>query len=169
MGFIDPVLNDRLNTLVGKCFAMNRMLDRAVSLLDIRWKMKNVSKLTHSTAHSWVGDDFADGVSAYQAMRDMETIYPATPIGDDEWESPLAVFEDYLGMCRDLEDFVTETADYAAKLDDRITKKFLNSLNLKVAGMTAWAKTMCDLVATCGNDPFKLIMLDAEAEEFFGD
>lgn len=169
MGFIVPELNYKLNELVGDFFAMNRMLDRAVSLLNIRFKMINTSKLVHETAHMYPGDDFADGVSAYQAERDMETIYPATPIGNEEWESPIAIFEDYLDACRELELKIRDAADMASRLDDRISKKFLNNLGMKMAGMTAKAKTFYDVVKICDNDPFKLLMLDAEIDDFFGD
>ena len=47
-------------------------------------------------AHAFTGDDFADGISSYQAMRSNETIYPATPIGDREYALPIDFFKDIL-------------------------------------------------------------------------
>ena len=35
-GLIDKKLNNQINELIGKCFAINRMLDRGMSLLNVR-------------------------------------------------------------------------------------------------------------------------------------
>ena len=96
MGLISDKTNNLLNQLIGKCFSINRMLDRGMSLLMVRWKMVKTSEILHpAIAHAYPGDKFADSISDYQGQRDNETIYPSTPVGNKEYNNPLEFFIDY--------------------------------------------------------------------------
>ena len=69
MELISKNLNDCLDRLIGKSFAINRMLDRGMSLLKVRWKMINSSNHLHGMlAHAYLGDKFADSISEWRAF-----------------------------------------------------------------------------------------------------
>ena len=151
MELISKNLNDCLDRLIGKSFAINRMLDRGMSLLKVRWKMINSSNTLHPMlAHAYLGDKFADSISDYQAERGMESIYPATPIGNREYSSPLDFFNDYMSENIEFEDMI----------------KFLDGLLYRLAPYIAASNDLVDLVSACDNDKFKLLVLDSEIDDY---
>ncbi len=167
MGLISEKLNNQLNELIGKCFAINRMLDRGMSLLMVRWKMIESSKILHElVAHAYPGDKFADSISDYQGLRDMETIYPRTPVGDRDYNSPLDFFKDYMNENIELEDMIKDSIELAMKDGDYSTKKFLDGLYSRLLPYTALSKDLVDLVSNCENDKFKLMMLDSDIDDY---
>lgn len=167
MALISEKLNSSLNTLIGKCFAMNRMLDRGMSLLMVRWKMVRTSEILHpALAHAMTGDKFADAISGYQGLRDNESIYPATPIGDREYRNPLMFFEDYHKENLELEDMIKDTIDQAIEEGDLSTKVFLDGLLANLTPYTAMSQTLIDLCNQYGMDSFHLQMLDANIDKY---
>lgn len=167
MELISKELNSKLDELVGKAFAINRMLDRGMSLLKVRWKMIKSSDLLHQkVAHAYPGDKFADSISDYQASRSMETIYPETPIGNREYNSPIDFFIDYFQENIEFEDMIKDVIDMAEKEDDQTTKKFLNGLLVRLSEYTSLSQDLIDIVSMCDNDKFKLLMLDSEIDDY---
>lgn len=167
MALISEKLNNQLNDIVGKCFAINRMLDRGMSLLKVRWKLSHASDILHTkAAHAYTGDKFADGVSNYQALRGNETIYPATPIGDKDYNSPLDFFIDYYNENIDLQNMVEDAIDEAVEEGDATTKAFLNGLLKVLASYTALSQDLIDLFSKCDNDAFKMQILDFEIDDY---
>ena len=167
MGLISIKLNNQLNDLVGKAFSINRMLDRGMSLLAVRWKMIKSSNILHPlVAHAYPGDKFADSISDYQALRDMETVYPQTPAGDREYESPIDFFKDFFAENIEFEDMIKDAIDTAIEDGDHNTKKFLDGLLSRLSPYTSLSKDLVDLVGICENDKFKLIMLDSEIDDY---
>lgn len=167
MGLISEKLNNSLNELVGKCFATNRMLDRGMSLLGVRWKLLRCSELLHpALAHAYLGDKFADSISGYQGKRDCETIYPATPIGNENYDSPLEFVKSYHSANLELEDSIKDVIDEAVESGDLTTKKFLDGLLETLADYTAMSQNLVDLFTQYGNDKFALQLLDSNIDKY---
>ena len=165
---ISDEMNSTLNNLVGKCFYMNRMLDRGMSLLKVRWKMPITSNILHpKVAHAFTGGLFADGISDYQATRDAETIYPATPMGDKEYENPVNFFEDYLNECMDFQNMLYDAYDQANEEGDYTTKKFVSGIIENLSKFTEIGQMMVDLCTQYGNDKLHMAMLDGVIDEYF--
>lgn len=167
MGLISEKLNNRLNELIGKCFSINRMLDRGMSLLMVRWKMVRTSTLLHpAIAHAYPGDKFADAISGYQGQRDNESIYPSTPTGNKEYNNPLEFFRDYHRENLELEDMIKDTIDQAIEEGDLTTKKFLDGLLESLIPYTAQSQTLIDLCEQYGVESFHLQILDANIKKY---
>lgn len=169
-GLIDARLNNKLNELVGECFAINRMLDRGMSLLNVRWKMVNTEKILHpKMAHAFTGDDFADGISGYQAKRSNETIYPATPTGNKEYNSPLDFFYDILGTLLKFQDTLYDTYEMSKEIGDYTTKKFVNKIIENLVDYVDMAQLLIDLMENFGNDKRGWALMDSNIDEYFED
>lgn len=167
MELISEKLNNQLNELVGKCFAINRMLDRGMSLLKVRWKLINTSNILHpKVAHAYPAEKFADGISDYQASRGNETIYPETPVGNKEYNNPMEFFIDYYKENIALENMIKDTIDEAIEEGDTTTKVFLDKILMNLLPFTALSQDLVDLVEKYGNDNFHLQMLDSVIEKY---
>lgn len=165
---ISDELNVSLNNLVGKCFAINRMLDRGMSLLKVRWKMPITSDILHpKVAHAFTGDLFADGISDYQASRDMETVYPATPMGDKDYDAPIDFFVDFLNECMDFQSMLYDAYEQADEDSDYTTKNFISKIIDNLSEFTDIAQLMIDLCESYGTDKLHMAMLDGVIDEYF--
>lgn len=167
MKLVSENLNNQLNELIGKCFAINRMLDRGMSLLTVRWGMIRTSEILHpKIAHAYPSDKFADSISAYQALRNMESTYPLTPVGDRDYKIPIEFFKDYFQENLEFEDMIKEAIITAKDDEDYQTKKFLNGLLNRLVPYTAFSQDLVGLIDSCENDNFKLMMLDSNIEKY---
>lgn len=167
VGLISEKLNHELDLLIGQAFALNRMLDRGMSLLAVRWKLVQSSKVLHEkAAHAYPSDLFADSISDYQALRDNESIYPATPIGDRNYDSPLDFFLDYHKENLKFEDMIKDTVDEAIEEGDVTTKVFLDGLLSRLTPYIALSQTLVDLATQYGNDAFHLQVMDSVLEKY---
>lgn len=169
-GLINVLLNNKINEVIGKCFAINRMLDRGMSLLNVRWKMICTAKYLHpNVAHAFTGDEFADGLSDYQAKRSNETVYPATPIGDKEYAKPIDFFNDMLKEFIELQDMLYDAYEMSKELGDYTTKKKINSVIQNLVKYTDIAQTLIDLAENFGSDGRGIALMDASIDEYFDD
>ncbi len=167
MELISKEINDRLNELIGKCFAMNRMLDRGMSLLAVRWKMVNTEAILHEKlAHAFLGADFADKIGAYQAKRSCETIYPATPIGDKEYDKPIDFFNDVLKEMLSFQDTLYDTYEATKEDGDYTTKKFVNSIINTMVDYVDIAQLLIDLSENYGSDNLGIALMDANIDKY---
>ena len=167
---IDVQLNNKINELIGKCFAINRMLDRGMSLLNVRWKMIQTEKILHpQVAHAFTGDDFADGLSAYQAKRSNETVYPATPIGDREYNKPIDFFIDMLNEFIELQDMLYDAYEMSKEIGDYSTKDIISGVINTLVKYTDIAQTLIDLAENYGSDGRGIALMDANIDEYFDD
>lgn len=167
MGLIVGGLNDSLNALVGKCFHMNRLLDRDVSLLNVKFHLTNTAKVLHyKAAHVYLGEKFADYIADYQALRSNETIYPATIAGDEVFDNPLSIMLQFHSENLLFENMILDAIDEADESGDITTKHFLEKLLDNLSEMTALSETLVDVFKDCDNDKFKLLMLDSVIEKY---
>ena len=167
MSLIAGGLNNSLNALVGKCFQMNRLLDRSVSLLNVKFHLTNTAEVLHyKAAHIYLGEKFADYIADYQALRNNETIYPATIAGDDVFDNPLSIMLQFHSENLAFENMILDAIDEAEDVGDFTTKHFLEKLLDNLAEMTALSETLVDVFRDCDNEKFKLLMLDSVIEEY---
>lgn len=160
MSLISTELNSMLNTVVGKCFAINRMMDRGISLLGVRWNLECTAKAIHEpVAHKYSGE-LADGVSTYQAKRGNETIYPRTPDGNKDYKTPYDFFADYHSENIDLENLIKRTIQRADKDGDYTTKIFLDGMLTRVSDFTELSDRLVKLFGLYKDDMGKTFKLD---------
>lgn len=126
MGLINDNLNSELDTLVGLAFLGNRILDRAMSILSVKFVMNNSVKYLH-TGFSHLYPLLGDIISDYQGSRNNLTVYPATPLDDTDYATPLSFFERLLDYQINYEESVKEVIKTAIDLGDFTTEAFLKS------------------------------------------
>ena len=167
MGLISEELNNMLNDVLTKCFALNRLLDRDMSLLSVKFKMARTAEILHpALAHAYLGDEFADSISEYQASRDMLTIYGATPIGNKDYNTPLDLIVDYYNENLELQEMIYDTVDKAIEVGDYTTKIVLDGLLSRLSKYTALSITLVDLFTDYGSEPYKLQLLDSVIDKY---
>lgn len=160
---ISENLNEALNQIVGKFFALNRLFDRAMSVISVKHKALNSAKILHPIlAHNF--PLIADSVTELQQKRNMLSRYPATPEGNETYENPLQFYEVALEEFHNTEDVIEDALDLAMLQKDHVVKSFLNGL------LNTWAnyiETMENIVDVCkmyGDDPRGQQMFDDEIE-----
>src|SRR5574344_716469 len=160
---IDEKLNENLNLIVGSLFALNRLFDRAMSVLAVKYKALNSAKILHpSLAHQF--PLIADSVTEIQQKRNMLSRYPATPEGNQMYDSPLQFYEIALEEFHKLEDLIEDTLDVAILEKDHVVKAFLDGLLIQ---WSSYIETMENIVYVCrndGNDTKSQMQFDDEIE-----
>lgn len=165
MALINKEVNNVLNILVGDMFALNRLFDRAVSILDVKYAMKNTVKHVHpKLAHIFPA--FADKISEFQSSRGNLTIYPQTPIGDSDYSSVGEIFSVLFSAVYKVEQNVSKSIKFACDSDDQVTKSFLQQFLLEFAKYTEQMMLINDKVKMYGDTPFTYTQLDADFENF---
>lgn len=163
MEMISERLNEGLNSIVGALFALNRLFDRAMSVLAVKYKAINSTKILHpSLAHQF--PLIADSVTELQQKRNMLSRYPATPEGNEMYENPLQFYEVALEEFHKLEDLIEDVLDVAMEDKDHVVKSFLNNL---LNQWSVYIETMENIVDVCrnyGNDPKSQMQFDDEIE-----
>jgi len=143
---ISEQTNTKLDELVTLFFAGNRLADRGMSELDVKFCMNKTSAILHSkVAHLF--PMLADTVSEYQSSRNNKTIYGITPRDETEYASPMEFFKKLLEFVIEIETFIFECYETAKEDDDFVTKSFLESFILEVSPLT---KQCLLLVDKCG-------------------
>lgn len=156
-----------LSGLVGECFAMNRFLDRGMSLLDTKFKMKRCAAVLHpALAHAFTGDEFADGISAYMGERDTLVTYPATPAGDEDFNSPKEFINAFYLKMLEFQSMVYDAVEDAEEEQDHSTKVFLDGLTKTVDKYIDQAQTLVDIFENFGDTPFGRQMLDVNIKKY---
>lgn len=165
MGMINKELNNILNILVGDMFSLNRLFDRAVSILDVKYTMKNTVKYVHpQIAHAFPA--LADKISEYQASRGELTIYPQTPLGNDDYVSVSEVFDVLFKAVHKVEMNICESIKFACDANDRVTKVFLEGFLMDFAKYTEQMMIINDKVKMYGDTPFAYTQLDSDFDKF---
>lgn len=166
MKLISDKISKLLDDLIGEFFNTNRMLDRGMSVLAVKFKVPHTSNYVHQNlAHIYIGDKFADKIGDYKLLRDCDIIYPATPIGNRDYSSPVELFKELYERNLFLEDTIKDLIDEAKEEGDLSTKKMLNHVLEDLIEYTAISKNLVDIFEPCGTDSFKLTLIDAEIED----
>ena len=166
MGLISEKLNNMLCEIIGECFAINRMLDRGMSLLDTNFAMKNTAALLHpGLAHVFLGSKFADGIGDYIGSRNNLVYYPATPIGDKDYIAPLEFVKDFYTHMINLQTMTYDAIDEAVEEGDYSTKVFLDGFLKNIIKYTDFEKTLIDVFNSYGFSSVNLQLLDASIDK----
>lgn len=142
-GLINESVNARLDLLVQKLFAGNRLMDRAMSQLDVKFVMNKTASILHGKlAHKFLA--LADQVSEWQSGRNMQTVYGLTPLDATDYDSELDVFLAFVGYMSELEDIIKEAHIVAIDNDDCFTSAFLQTFMMDVAPVTKQCLLLLD-------------------------
>ena len=123
---INDNVNNGLNNIVKMLFDGNRICDRAMSILSVKFAMNNTVKIIHPRlAHLY--PLLADVVSDYQGDRNCLTVYGETPLDQTDYASPTDFFERILDYMTDLESLCYDVLNSAKEDSDMTTVVFLQS------------------------------------------
>lgn len=151
---IPDSINSKLNEIVTLCFVGNRICDRAMSVLDVKFTMNKTASILHEKlAHLF--PKIADVVSTYQGSRNCLTIYGATPLDDTEYKSPAEFFDKILEYMNDLEALCCNTYTLALEESDITTLSFLQKFIRILARITNQCILLSDKSDTYNNDWMK--------------
>ena len=94
-----------LYELIKKCFEMNRILDREVSVLGATFAMNNIAKKCHlGIAHYF--PSLADKIGELCLERyNISVVYGETPTADKEYNSPLEIISEMNSTVKDFQLF----------------------------------------------------------------
>ena len=167
MNLLSDKMSKTLDELVTECFAINRFLDRGMSILSVKFHMKKTESILHPhIAHAFPGDLFADGISGYKDSRDCLTVYGATPMDDSDYDTPLDFINEFYGKILKLQSDVYDATEEAIEEGDHTTKVFLDGLTNNVAKFTEQAQTLVDLFEDYGSGSVNLQLLDSNIEHY---
>jgi hypothetical protein len=159
---INNDVNNSLNNIIGECFALNRLCDRGMSELAVKFAMNNTVNLAHPRiAH--IFPKIADVISDYQGDRDAISGYPETPLDETDYATPTSFFERLLDGVTDLESLCYDVLSKAQDDSDITTVVFLQSfinLLIPITGQCLLLVDKCELYAN------NWAMFDADAELF---
>lgn len=140
---IENSLNGKLDDIVTFCFLGNRICDRAMSVLDVKFAMNQTSSILHSKlAHLF--PLLADVVSDYQSSRNNLTVYGETPKDDADYASPKEFFEKMLDYMQELESMCYEAYDMADESCDLTTISFLQKFSRLLIPVTSQCILLLD-------------------------
>jgi len=163
---IETELNELLNEIVGKAFAINRRLDRIKSVVKVEFKLVNTSRVLHSLSHEYP-IIFGDRVADYQEQSNCVPVYPATPVGDENYISISECLAVYLQDLFDYRDLIEITIDKSIELKDRTTNKLLSNILFELKDYISQSQDLVDIFLKCKN-PIDELMLDANISAFTG-
>lgn len=162
---ITDKVNDSLNEIVKKCFETNRVLDRIMSQLSVKFTMNNSSSILHPLlAHYF--PLFADKFSDYQDARNALTIYGLTPKDDTDYDNALSMFERYLNTVKELENTIINSIDVCIEESDTMTRVFLENALRDLIPYTAQGILLCDKIEAYGDNPQGRMAFDHNIESF---
>jgi len=131
---IPEQINKKLDEIVTKCFEGNRIADRGMSVLGVKFAMNKTEEVLHEKlAHFF--PKLADVVSSFQGSRNNLTFYGATPADNSDYSHPLEFFERLLDYMMDLETLISEGVELSMK-EDIPTFSFLVSFSRQIAQVT---------------------------------
>jgi len=158
----EPV-NKKLDELLTACFAGNRLCDRAMSVLDVKFFMnKSVSILHPGIAHLF--PMLGDVVSEFQSDRNQMSVYGLTPLDATDYNSPQDFFEKLLEFVEDLESLSYDVKQIALDENDHTTVAFIDDFIETITPLTK----QCLLLVDKGN-AYKgdWMRFDHDIEDFF--
>jgi ferritin len=139
---IPEKVNNGLDKIVGKCFEGNRIADRGMSILAIKFAMNKSEEILHEKlAHLF--PKLADKISSYQGDRNNLTFYPETMSDNSDYSSPLEFFYKMLDYMQDLEALVSEIMDSSDE-EDIVTYIFLQKFMLDLIPVTSQCLLLVD-------------------------
>ena len=164
-GLISEKIKSSLENVVSHCFYINRIADRIVSVLSVKFVMPKTAELYHHNYAHWA-PAFADKITEYMDSRDCTTIYGETPKGDQVYDSPLECLNKSLEMNLDLEKYLKKSIMIAKEEEDYTTLVFLENALLEVIPITKDLLLIIDKMELYGDTPKDLMKVDHDINDF---
>lgn len=141
---------EALMEFVKQCFAMNRFLDRAVSVLGVKFAMNQLADLVHhGLAHAYPNLSDTAGEKCLEAYN-ISVIYGETPRGDEDYSTVSECIREInkrtidfqtltMGVCKiahnnnDLQVYV-DMLDILKKVNEYVTQTILLEDKIEVYG-----------------------------------
>ena len=142
-GLIKENVNTKLDQIVTFLFAGNRMADRAMSVLDVKFVMSKTSNILHNK-YAHLLPLLADRISEYQSDRNMLTVYGLTPRDDTDYTDPLEIFNKFVEYQMQLEDMINEAYVLSVDEDDCFTHAFLMDFMRQITPVTKQCLLLLD-------------------------
>ena len=128
---INDSVNNKLNEIIKMLFLGNRIMDRALSVMSVKFCMTKTSDLIHPrVAHIY--PKLADIISDYQSSRDCLSVYGLTPLEETDYNDPMEIFDRMIDYQEDLESLITESIELAQSESDYTTKVTLEDFLLSL-------------------------------------
>lgn len=144
-GLLTLSMKSSLEKIIKHCFYCNRIADRIVSWMSVKFVMPNTANLIHpNIAHLYLGVLGADGISDYMDSRNCTTIYGETPIGNQEYDSPKDCFNKLLEINLEWENLVKDSIELARNENDYTTMVFLEKYLANIIDVTSSILTLVD-------------------------
>lgn len=164
-GLISADIKKSLEDIVRHCFYINRIADRIVSILSVKFVMPNLAELYHLNYAHWA-PSYADKITEYMDARDCTTIYGETPIGNQEYEAPLDCLNKSLEMNLDLEVLLKNAIVVAKDESDYTTMVFLEEALRDVVPITKDILILVDKAEMYGDTSSDWMKLDHDVDKF---
>lgn len=164
-GLISEKIKLSLEEIISHCFYINRIADRIVSVLSVKFVMPNVAELYHKNYAHWA-PAYADKISEYMDARDCSTIYGATPAGDQSYDNPIDCINKSLEMNIELEKIIKKAIITADEEGDYTTKVFLENALLDVIPLTKDLLLLIDKMEFYGDTPKDWMKIDHDVNDF---
>lgn len=163
MSLLSEPVNKKLDELLTACFAGNRLCDRAMSVLDVKFFMnKSVSILHPGIAHLF--PKLGDVVSEFQSDRNQTSIYGLTPLDATDYNSPQEFFEKLLEFVEGLESLAYDVKQIAMDDNDHTTVSFIDDFIENLIPLTKQCLLLVDKGNAYNNDWMRF---DHDIEDFF--
>lgn len=141
---------EALMEFVKQCFAMNRFLDRAVSVLGVKFAMNQVADLVHhGLAHAYPNLSDTAGEKCLEAYN-ISVIYGETPRGDEDYSTVAECIREInkrtidfqtltMGVCKIAHDnndlqVYADMLDILKKVNEYVTQTILLEDKIEVYG-----------------------------------
>ena len=164
-GLISEKIKLSLEEIISHCFYINRMADRIVSILSVKFVMPKTAGIYHKGYAHWA-PAYADIISDYMDSRDCTTIYGETIRGDQNYENPLDCFNKSLEMNLELEKKIKKAIEIAKADNDYTTLVFLQCALEKVIPITKDLLLLVDKLELYGDTAKDWMRFDKDIEEF---
>jgi hypothetical protein len=140
---ISETLNKKLDEILTMCFLGNRVADRAMSVINVKFVMPKTEKILHEAiAHLF--PQLGDLVSTYQAQRNCLSGYGLTPADLTDYTSPQEFFEKMVDYMTDLEALCYDTYVMALEEKDITTLAFVEDFIEEITPVTEQCVLLAD-------------------------
>lgn len=166
-GLLTLSIKSSLEKIIQHCFYCNRIVDRMVSWISVKFVMPNTANIIHpNIAHMYLGTLGADGISEYMDARNCTTIYGETPIGNQEYESPRECFNKLLEINLEWENLVKDSIKLAKEENDYTTMVFLESYLKNIINITKDILTLSDKIDFYDDTKAGWMRFDKDIKDF---
>ena len=161
---ISPNTNEQLNKIIAKMFHLNRILDRIVSVMSVKFACVKSSNIIHlQFAHKF--PLLADQISEIQDSFNVVTDYLETPTDISDYHSLLEMFEKVLDNVIEANDLICGAIEIADEQKDINVKSSLQTFLATIfINYIKQSIVLRDKAKMYGND---ILNFDRDIDTFF--